>query len=245
MRGPLPREEFGSVREGTTKSYHKKVNRFFSHLKPPRVSTYECEHGSIYGQQRVLPIQQFRLSGGCEPVTDIVFDIAGHLLKLLAVFRRLRGTRMSGPLFLYTKVIQNGARGGRKKLLLTSLKNTLLPLQFSFDELEVGNMFDGDVPHHEQELAQFKGIALVVPGVVALCAFLRALRFWLRSRLLILIHSVRIICAGVRGVASGSVLLPKGPLGEVPDDSVTELVRFLCQGVDRIDCMFSHPKPIG
>ena len=152
---------------------------------------------------------------------------------------------MSGLLFLYVEATQGGAQGGGKKLLPTSFKNTLLSLQFSFDELEVGNMLDGDVPHHEQELAQFKGITLVAPGVVALCAFLRALRFWLRGRLIVLIHSVQISCVGVRGVGGGSGLLPKGPLGEVPDDSVTELIRFLCQGVDRIDCMFCHPKPIG
>jgi len=106
-------------------------------------------------------------------------------------------------------------------------------------------MFDGDVPHHEQELAQFKGIALVVPSVATLCTFLRAFRFWLRSRVLVLVHSVLIIRAGIRRVGNGSVLLPKGPLGEVPDDSVAELVRFLCQGVDRIDRLFSHPKPVG
>ena len=108
MKGLLPRGEFGSVGKETNKSSHKKASRAFSHLEPPRVSTYECKHRSIYGQQRVFPIQQFRLSNGCEPIPDVVFGIANHLFKLLAVFRRLRGTRMSGLLFLYTKVTQSG-----------------------------------------------------------------------------------------------------------------------------------------
>ena len=79
------------------------------YLKPPRVSTYMCEHGAIHGQQRVFPIQQLRLSDGCEPITDVVFGIANYLLKFLTVFRRLRGARMPGILFLYYQVTQSEA----------------------------------------------------------------------------------------------------------------------------------------
>lgn len=117
MKGLLPREEFGSVGKGVNKSSYNKVSWLFSHLEPPRVSTYECKHGSIYGQQRVLTIQQFRLSNGCEPISDVVFGIANHLLKLLAIFRRLSGTRMSGLLFLYTMITQSGP--GRKEETFT------------------------------------------------------------------------------------------------------------------------------
>ena len=152
---------------------------------------------------------------------------------------------MPGLLFLCIQVTQSEVRqGGGGELLPTSFKNALLPLQFSFDKFEVGNMFNGNMSHHEQELTQFKGIALVVADVATLRTFLRTLRFWLRGRILTLVHSVRIIGAGVWRFGNGRVLLLEGPLGEVPYDSVTELVGFLCQGVDGIDRLFSHPEPI-
>ena len=106
-------------------------------------------------------------------------------------------------------------------------------------------VFDGDMSHHEQELAQFKCISLVTLCTGALRAFLRAFRFWLGGGLLVLIHSVWIINIGVWRLGVAGILLPEGPFGEVPDDSVTELFRLLCQGVDCVNRLFSHPEPIG
>jgi len=150
---------------------------------------------------------------------------------------------MPGLLFLCKQTTQSEAHRGGRKLLPTSLEITLLPLQLSFNELEVGNMFDRDVSHYEQELAQLKAISLVAPGAAVLCASLRAFRFRSRGEFLILIHSVRIISAGVQRVVNAGVL-PEGPFREVSNGGVTQLIWFLCQGIDRVNRLFSHPEPI-
>lgn len=42
---------------------------------------------------------------------------------------------------------KSGEEGG---FLPTGLKNALLPLQFSLDKFEIGNVFNGNMSHHEQ-----------------------------------------------------------------------------------------------
>lgn len=152
---------------------------------------------------------------------------------------------MSGLLFLYKQGHPVRPMVGGGTLSPTGFENTFLPLKFPFHKLEVGDVLDGDVSHYEQELAQFKGVPAVASGAIILCPLLCTFEFWLRGRLLVLIHPVRIICARVRKIDGSNALLSESSSGKVPDDGVTELFRFLCKGIDRVDRLFSHSEPIG